>query len=135
MTSMTFDAVLPVVEGKLYAYAMTVLRYPGTPISSVYDKYKQFSASSDTTSPQERWAVSHANELHDAAVIERVIRTLPKEELNLIRLRYVERHPWHKVAETLHVSRSSVYRIRDRAIMLLAKEFGLLVRIEAPQRV
>lgn len=124
----TFDSILPIVEGKLYAYGLTVLRYPDAPISSVYQEV--VATTGDVTSPQERWAVQHANDLRDAAVIERVVRTLPQDERDLIRLRYIERWPWNKVADKLHVSRSSVYRIRDRVVVLIAREFGFLSQTE-----
>lgn len=129
-----FDRILPIIEGKLYAYGLTVIRYPTAPISNAYEQNAGTGAG-DTSSPQERWYLRHEAELHDAMVIERVVKELPQEEQDLVRLRYIERWPWDKIARKLHVSRASVYRIRDRVIMVLAREFGLLEAVAPAPKV
>lgn len=131
---MTFDEARRIVEGKLGAYAFVIGNKPDAPIQTIYDRLlraKELEADVDagtrsTTSPQELWAIRHAQQIEDAARIERVMRRLPYEERHVIFLRYVEKNRWDYIARTLHMSRPTVYRVRDRALMAFAIEFGLI---------
>ena len=123
---MTFEDAVPIIEGKLYAWAVWRREYPDASISSVYDAEEGRSETRNTTSPQERWVLRHALELRDASVIERTIQRMSEDQRRLIWMRYVERRHLRVIAHMLHVSLPQVYRIRDQALSLLAYEFGLL---------
>lgn len=126
---MRFEQAIPIVEGKLYSYAVLVLQYPGARISNAYREVVATDGG-EQTSEQERWVMQHQYELMDAAAIDRVLRRLPSAERDLVRLRYLDRERWRSVAESLHVCEREVYRIRDRVLMVLAYELGLLARPE-----
>ena len=87
---MTFDQVRPIVEARLYAYAALKAEYPDTPISSIYEGLGTIIEGGENTSPQERWAMRHANELRNAMIIEKMLGALPDEERQLIEMRYFE---------------------------------------------
>jgi RinA family phage transcriptional activator len=123
---MTFDQVRPIVEARLYAYAALKAEYPDTPISSIYEGLGTIIEGGENTSPQERWAMRHANELRNAMIIEKMLGALPDEERQLIEMRYFEYAQWGYICKRLSVSRPTAYRIRDRALMALACEFDLL---------
>lgn len=123
---MTFDQLVPIVEGKLYHYAVLQLEYPAARISSAYQDV--VASGGETSTEPERWVVQHQSALMDAAVIDRVLRQLPEQERAMVRLRYLERHSMATVAEALHVCRREAYRVRDRVISVLAYEYGLLYR-------
>lgn len=120
---MTFEQARPIVEARLYAYAVLRLKYPDASVASLSGIGVQLS---DPTSRQERWAVQHAREIQDAVVIERVLASLPPEERRLVELRYFEFARWGYVCKQLAVSRATAYRIRDRALMAFAYAFGLV---------
>ena len=122
---MTLEQVIPIIEGKLYAYGMLRLKYPDAPIAQ-YEEHVGRQESRNTTSPQERWVTSNAWLLHDAAVIERTLKRMSKEQRILIRMRYIEYYKWDQIAKKLHVARRTVFRFRDQIIAILAYEFGLL---------
>lgn len=123
---MKFEDAVPIVEGKLYAWAVWRREYPDAPISSVYEAHEGRNETRNTTSPQERWVLRHALELRDASIIERTIQRMSEDQRQLIWMRYVERMHLRVIAEKLHVSVPQVYRIKDQALSLLAYEFGLL---------
>ena len=123
---MTFEQARPIVEARLFAYAMLIREYPDAPPSSLSQRLGTSVQTSDTTSTQERWAARHASELANAAIIERVLKVLPGDERRLVEMRYFEYARWDYICKTLAVSRPTAYRIRDRALMVFAHEFGLL---------
>lgn len=125
---MTFDEVRPIVEARLYSYASLRLQYPDAPASTLSTLLGTAIETSDTTSVQERWVARYASELENAAIIEKVLRSLPAEERRLIEMRYFEYARWGHICRKLAVSRATAYRIRDRALMAFAIEFGLLAR-------
>lgn len=121
---MEFKDVARIVEGKLYAYGVIKREYPEARISSAYQAIVRDQLAPD--SDQERWVMKYHRDILDAAIIERVVKRLPESERKLINLRYVERWPWRKVAEKLHVGERTVFAMRDRVLMVIAYEFGLL---------
>ena len=127
---MTFDQVRPIIEARLYTYASFRLQYPDAPASTL-KLLETPVETSDTTSVQERWVTRYASELENAAIIEKVMRSLPDEERRLIEMRYFEYARWGYICRKLSVSRATAYRIRDRALMAFAVEFGLLARAQA----
>ena len=127
---MTFDQVRPIIEARLYTYASFRLQYPDAPASTL-KLLETPVETSDTTSVQERWVTRYASELENAAIIEKVMRSLPDEERRLIEMRYFEYARWGHICRKLSVSRATAYRIRDRALMAFAVEFGLLARAQA----
>ena len=128
---MTFDKVRPIIEARLYTYASFRLQYPDAPASTLSTLLGTAIETSDTTSVQERWVTHYASELENAAIIEKVMRSLPHEERRLIEMRYFEYARWGYICRKLSVSRATAYRIRDRALMAFAIEFGLLARAQA----
>jgi len=127
---MTFDKVRPIIEARLYTYASFRLQYPDAPVSTL-KLLETPVETSDTTSVQERWVIRYASELENAAIIEKVMQSLPDEERRLIEMRYFEYARWGYICRKLSVSRATAYRIRDRALMTFAIEFGLLARAQA----
>lgn len=127
---MTFDQVRPIIEARLYTYASFRLQYPDAPASTL-KLLETPVETSDTTSIQEQWVTRYASELENAAIIEKVMRSLPDEERRLIEMRYFEYARWGYICRKLSVSRATAYRIRDRALMAFAIEFGLLARAQA----
>ena len=125
-----FDQVRPIIEARLYTYASFRLQYPDAPVST-FKLLETPVQTSDMTSVQERWATRYASELQNAAIIENVMRSLPDEERRLIEMRYFEYARWGYICRKLSVSRATAYRIRDRALMAFAIEFGLLARAQA----
>lgn len=122
---MTFDQVRPIIEARLYTYASFRLQYPDAPASTLKLLGTRVETS-DMTSVQERWVTRYASELENAAIIEKVMRSLPDEERRLIEMRYFEYARWGHICRKLAVSRATAYRIRDRALMAFAVEFGCL---------
>jgi len=125
-----FDQVRSIIEARLYAYGSFRLEYPDAPVST----FKLLGTpvqTSNMTSVQERWVTRYASELQNAAIIENVLRSLPDEEQRLIEMRYFEYARWGYICRKLSVSRATAYRIRDRALMAFAIEFGLLARAQA----
>lgn len=127
---MTFDQVRPIIEARLYTYASFRLQYPDAPASTL-KRLETPVQTSDMTSVQERWVTRYASELENAAIIEKVMRSLPDEERRLIEMRYFEYARWGYICRKLSVSRATAYRIRDRALMAFAIEFGLLARAQS----
>lgn len=127
---MNFDQVRPIIEARLYTYASFRLQYPDAPASALKLLGTPVETS-DTTSVQERWVTRYASELENAAIIERVMRSLPDEERRLIEMRYFEYARWGYICRKLSMSRATAYRVRDRALMAFAVEFGLLARAQA----
>jgi len=127
---MNFDQVRPIIEARLYTYASFRLQYPDAPASALKLLGTPVETS-DTTSVQERWVTTYASELENAAIIERVMRSLPDEERRLIEMRYFEYARWGYICRKLSMSRATAYRVRDRALMAFAVEFGLLARAQA----
>ena len=123
---MKFEDAVPIIEGKLYAWALWRREYPDATISSIYEAREGRSQTPNTSSPQERWAVRHALELRDASIIERTIQRMSEDQRRLVWMRYVEKQRLKAIADELHVSLPQVYRIKDQVIGLLAYEFGLL---------
>lgn len=121
---MTFEQAIPIVEGKLYAYGVMKLEYPQAPVSNAYQQAAV--QGGEAMSQQERWVVEHQHEIRDAGVIETTLARMTVEDQRLVQLRYIDRWPWPKVADKLHVSRRTAYRLRDRILMVLAYEFGML---------
>lgn len=123
---MIFDRARAIVEARLYAYGSLRLQYPDAPPSSLSKRLGIALETSDTTSTQERWVTRYAEEIRNAEIIERVLKMLPEDERRLVEMRYFEYARWDHICEKLAVSRPTAYRIRDRAIMAFAVEFGLL---------
>lgn len=123
---MTFEQARPIVEARLYAYAVLRQEYPDVPLGQQMSQLGTSIQDSDRTSVQERWVVRHASEIRDAVVIERVLRALPEEERRLTEMRYFEFARWAYICRELSVSRATAYRIRDRALMSFALAWGLL---------
>lgn len=121
---MSLKHVARIVEGKLYAWGMMRLEYPDAPISRVY-REEIPGGSGFRSNQQEAWALRHQDALRDAAVIEKAMRGMSDEQRRLVELRYVDRWPWRKVAERLHVSERTVYGLRQQVVIILAYEFGL----------
>lgn len=137
MTIDQLHANIRIIEGKLYAWAGAKIAYPGAPVSSVYEALQEYGTSQpahvdgDKPSPQERWAMQHADQLRDASVIEHTLRRLAKIERNMVWARYGDGMAWGSVADVIHVSEQEVYRMRQRVLHVFAYEFGLLVGVEA----
>lgn len=56
---------------------------------------------------------------HQAAAVERAIRSLPPEMGELIRLRYVDGLRWDEVNETLFLSRTQSQRVHRKALEMI----------------
>lgn len=119
---MNFDQARRIVEARLYAYGVMRLEYPGPAVS---DPSKPVDQTRAGASAQEAWVTRHAAELQNTAVIERVLKSLPDSERELVQLRYFEHRPWRYIARRIHVSYRAVFDVRDRAIAVFAYEFGL----------
>lgn len=128
---MTFDQVVPIIEGKLYAWAefRRSPDYPGATISRAYEEKIGKAESKDPTSPQEAWAIRRQAELYEAGIIEASLRRMSEEQRKLIYLRYVERNQWSYIADQLFTEVRNVYRIRDQALAILGADLGLYERV------
>lgn len=131
---MTFDQARRIVEGKLASYSFVIGNYPDVPVHVLYQRMQRTvdlgtevqSGGHSHNSPQEDWATRHAQQIEDASRIERVMKQLPRDERHLIFMRYMEKNNWGYIANQLHMSRPTAYRVRDRALMAFAIEFGLI---------
>lgn len=123
---MRFDDALPIIEGKLYAWAEW-RQQPDRPlaaISSAYRGEEGHADTPDTTSPQERWVVRQAL-VYESGVIEDAIRRCNEEQRELVFMRYVQRETWPEICDALHVSERTVFRIRDQALATIAFALGM----------
>lgn len=123
---MHWEAALPILEGKLYAWAEWRQRAerPVAAISTVYQDTVGRRESPDLTSPQERWVIQQA-QVYEAGIIEQAIRRCSQEQKELVFRRYIQRASWGEVADALYVSERSVYRIRDQALAVVASALGI----------
>ena len=124
---MEFDAQLRrIVEAKLWARGRLRIEYPAAHVSAVYHNPGGLRERRDPTSDQERWIMRHHREILEAAQIDAAVRLLPLTERRLVELRYFEDRPWRAVARALNCSVAAAFVIRDRALILIARELGLL---------
>jgi DNA-directed RNA polymerase specialized sigma24 family protein len=123
---MRFDDALPIIEGKLYAWAEWRQRSnrPAAAISSIYRGDVGRTETPDHTSQQERWVMQQA-QVYEAGVIERALRHCSQEQRELVFRRYVQRESWGEIADGLHVGERTAYRIRDQALAVVASALGI----------
>jgi hypothetical protein len=126
---MKFQDVAPIVEGKLHAWGLLQLQYPGPAIAS-YKAIEGRQETMNTTSPQERWAVCNALDLKDITIVENTLKKLSPAYQRLIEMRYRDKYKWHQIARSIHVSLRQVHRERDNILAVFAVEFGLLEKKE-----
>lgn len=124
---MRFEDALPILEGKLYAWAEWRQRSnrPTAAISSVYEDQIGREETPDHTSPQESWAVRHAAQVYEAGIIEDALRRCSQEQKQLVFRRYMQRQTWGEIAEGLHLGERTVYRVRDQALAIVACALGV----------
>lgn len=120
---MRFEDALPILEGKLYAWAEWRQRddRPSAAISSVYEGQI---GRTETTSPQERYVIRQAM-VYEAGIIEDALRRCSQEQKQLVFRRYVKRETWEEITEALHMSRRTAYRVRDQALAVVASALGI----------
>ena len=123
---MRFEDALPILEGKLYAWAEWRQRddRPTAAISSVYEGQIGRAETTDTTSPQERYVIRQAM-VYEAGIIEDALRRCSQEQKQLVFRRYVQRETWGEIAEGLHLGERTVYRVRDQALAIVACALGV----------
>lgn len=157
MTTDQLHSVVPIIEGKLYAWATARKNYPGAAISSVYKKLHEHRnhlkeikrpdgdpalqtawnrkhnhepqpGGGPSSSPQERWAEKHADQIRDAEIIEQTLRRCSPLEQRLVGEYYVLGKSWLEVSTAMHLSRTAVYRLKMQLMRVLAHEFDLVPR-------
>lgn len=157
MTTDQLHSVVPIIEGKLYAWATARKSYPGAAISSVYKKLHEHrvhlkqinktdadpalqaawnrknnhdpeSGGGPSASPQERWAEKHADQIRDAEIIEQTLRRCSPLECQLVGEYYVLGKSWVEVGKAMHMSRMTVYRLKMQLMRVLAHEFDLVTK-------
>ena len=77
-------------------------------------------------SQQELWVIRHQYEKWENEVIMRALRGMGSEEQELVKYRYIERLPWHEIADQLNRANRACFNIRNTVLLLMAYEFGLL---------
>lgn len=122
---MDFRAAIPIIEGKLYSWGLRQIEMPGPVMSRPFDEPAQDSKGK-RDSIQEIWVLKHQYELWEAKVINEAVSRMSREQQELIRMRYIERMQWHRIAEALGCDYRSCFRIRDGILMILAYELKLL---------
>lgn len=130
---MTFQEAIPIIEGRLYAWSMRKLEPPEAAISGVYDPEllpPQKKAQRSTSQP-ESWVIRHQYEMWEGTVIEKVLEGMNTELQNLVKMRYLNRWTWQRIADALKVGERTVFRLRDHVLLVMAYEFGLLREDEA----
>lgn len=120
---MTFDEAIPIIEGKLYAWAEW-RRDPDRPTASISSVYSGEIPTPGHTSPQEAWAVRRQAQIAESGLIESAVRQCSPEQRQLIFHRYAERLTWVEVSERLCVGERTAYRIRDQALASVAFALG-----------
>lgn len=129
MKNLDFDGARPIVEGKLYEYALLIDRFPGPTISRAF---QDLTPRENSGSLQENWVAKNEQSFATAKTVEKVLKGLSADGKALVTMRYVERYRWQRIADELNLSDRTVYRLRDHVLAIFAYEFGLVK--ESPEQ-